>query len=195
MSSSTTTAGGQTGACPRARPMWPDLCTSCCCHGNSNKWQRSVCRLPRYSFSSLLLASLLSLLLLPLSSLLLDSVQHVSLLLSPTTALSHPLFLPPQPVCIMSPHGGGRAGCVCAASAAYELMTSPEPEPQCWEMESHILDQVHAHVTSSIRHVTSSMCHVTKQHNVHVISSICHVTSSMCHVTGNTADSQQSIIT
>lgn len=47
-----------------------------------------------------------------------------------------------QPVCVMSTQGAGRTGCVCAVVCAYQMMTDPSPEPECWEREQNILDQV-----------------------------------------------------
>ena len=49
-----------------------------------------------------------------------------------------------QPVLVVSKLGAGRAGCFCALSVAYELMTAAgEPQvPETWRQDSNILDQV-----------------------------------------------------
>lgn len=49
-----------------------------------------------------------------------------------------------QAVAVVSKLGAGRAGCFCAISLAYELLTAPgEPRvPEEWKQEQNILDQV-----------------------------------------------------
>ena len=54
------------------------------------------------------------------------------------------LSIPVQPVVVVSKLGGGRAGCFCVLSLAYELMTfEEEPNiPEDWKKDSNIIDQV-----------------------------------------------------
>ena len=47
-----------------------------------------------------------------------------------------------QPLCVMSSKGGGRAGCMCTLVCAYQMMNDPSPEPECWEQDQNIIDQV-----------------------------------------------------
>ena len=55
----------------------------------------------------------------------------------------------------MSTNGGGRTGCLCALTCAYQLMTDPSPEPQSWEQEQNILDQVCSYLlgSASVLHI------------------------------------------
>ena len=48
-----------------------------------------------------------------------------------------------QPVVVVSAHGAGRAGCLCAVAVAHELMTARQENPDCWTKDGHILDEVH----------------------------------------------------
>ena len=54
------------------------------------------------------------------------------------------LSIPVQPVVVVSKLGGGRAGCFCVLSLAYELMTfEEEPNiPEDWKKDNNIIDQV-----------------------------------------------------
>lgn len=47
---------------------------------------------------------------------------------------------------------------MCAVVSAYQMMTDPGPEPQCWDKDQNILDQVHMYTAYCAVSVSKYMC-------------------------------------
>ena len=39
---------------------------------------------------------------------------------------------------------------MCAVVSAYQMMTDPSPEPECWDRDQNILDQVHTYIETLV---------------------------------------------